>query len=149
MSFRRYLFYVLILYKMTLFGLEKIKPTRTQLLCLPFSFPPLQKTLISLIHKPLSSSSSQTLLYSHIDLLLSHFLSYDDALDNTATQEIFWLSCIAGKTKFSHQYGSVAEGYAWRTNQNDSRLWILLFAPACIFLPSRFFAFYFSYLILL
>lgn len=40
--------------------------------------------------------------------------------------------CIAGKTKFSHQYGSVAGGYAWRTNQNDSRLWILLFAPASL-----------------
>ncbi|KAH9675480.1 tetratricopeptide repeat (TPR)-like superfamily protein [Citrus sinensis] len=34
--------------------------------------------------------------------------------------------------KFSHQYGSAAGGYAWRTNQNDSRLWILLFAPASL-----------------
>ena len=83
------LFYVLVPYKTTPFGLEKIKPRKTQLLCLPLRFTPLQKTLISVIHKPLSSSSSQTLLYSHIDLLLSHFLSYDDVLDNTATQENF------------------------------------------------------------
>ncbi|KAK9195308.1 hypothetical protein WN943_003428 [Citrus x changshan-huyou] len=42
---------------------------------------------LPLIHKSLSSSFSQTLLYSHVDLLLSHFLSYYDALDNAATQE--------------------------------------------------------------
>lgn len=42
------------------------------------------------------------------------------------------MSCIASKTKFSHQYGSAAGGYAWRTNQNDSRSWILLFAPASL-----------------
>ncbi|KAL9425038.1 hypothetical protein AB3S75_032048 [Citrus x aurantiifolia] len=39
---------------------------------------------------------------------------------------------VSCKTKFSHQYGSAAGGYAWRTNQNDSRLWILLFAPASL-----------------
>ncbi|KAL9438748.1 hypothetical protein AB3S75_024428 [Citrus x aurantiifolia] len=49
-------------------------------------FNTLQKTLLPLIHKSLSSSSSQTLLYSHVDLLLHHFLSYYDALDSAATQ---------------------------------------------------------------
>ncbi|XP_052299535.1 uncharacterized protein LOC102626616 isoform X4 [Citrus sinensis] len=39
---------------------------------------------------------------------------------------------VSCKMKFSHQYGSAAGGYAWRTNQNDSRLWILLFAPASL-----------------
>ncbi|KAH9793017.1 protein INAPERTURATE POLLEN1 [Citrus sinensis] len=50
-------------------------------------FNTLQKTLLPLIHKSLSSSSSQTLLYSHVDLLFNHFLSYYDAFDNAATQE--------------------------------------------------------------
>ena len=50
-------------------------------------FNTLQKPLLPLIHKSLSSSSSQTLLYSHVELLLSHFLSYCDALNNAATHE--------------------------------------------------------------
>ncbi|KAH9716109.1 protein INAPERTURATE POLLEN1 [Citrus sinensis] len=50
-------------------------------------FNTLQKPLLPLIHKSLSSSSSQTLLYSHVDLILNHFFSYYNALNNAATHE--------------------------------------------------------------
>ncbi|GAY38592.1 hypothetical protein CUMW_037810, partial [Citrus unshiu] len=42
---------------------------------------------LPLIHKSHSLSSSQTPLYSHVNLLLNHFLSYYDTLDNVATHE--------------------------------------------------------------
>lgn len=50
-------------------------------------FKTLKNTLLPLIRQSLSSSSSQTLLYSHVDLLLNHFLSYYDTLDLAASQE--------------------------------------------------------------
>ncbi|KAH7549586.1 hypothetical protein JRO89_XS13G0052800 [Xanthoceras sorbifolium] len=52
-------------------------------------FNTLNNTLLPLIHQSLSSSSSSTptLLCSHVDILLQHLLSYYDTLDLAASQE--------------------------------------------------------------
>lgn len=50
-------------------------------------FKTLKKTHLPLIQRSLSSSSSHTLLYSHIDLVLQHFLAYYDTLDLATSKE--------------------------------------------------------------